>query len=83
MRTTLSLDDDVAAELRRIQAESGATWKQVVNDVIRAGVATRRAGERPARRPRRTKGVRLGRPAIPDISNVHEVLSLGEGDGRR
>ncbi|MFP3900875.1 MAG: DUF2191 domain-containing protein [Acidimicrobiia bacterium] len=78
MRTTLTLDEDVAAELRHIQVESGATWRQVVNDVLRAGVATRRAGQPPARRPGRTKAVRLGRPVVPDISNVHEVLSLGE-----
>jgi hypothetical protein len=83
MRTTLSLDDDVAADLRRIQSESGQTWKQVVNDVVRAGVAARRAGERQARRVRRTKSVRLGRPLVGDVTNVHDVLSIAEGDGRR
>jgi hypothetical protein len=83
MRTTLSLDDDVAAVLRRIQAESGEPWKAVVNDVLRAGVAAREAERRAtSRRPRRTKVVRLGRPAVGDISNVHEVLSVAEGDGR-
>ncbi len=83
MRTTLSLDDDVVAVLRRIQAESGDSWKSIVNDVIRAGVAAREA-ERRTTVPRRhrTKAVRLGRPAVGDISNVHEVLSLGEGDAR-
>ena len=83
MRTTLSLDDDIAADLQRIQAESGATWKQVVNDVIRAGVAAREAGGRKPRPARRTKSVRLGRPAVGDISNVHDVLSLVEGDARK
>jgi hypothetical protein len=83
MRTTLSLDDDVVAVLRRIHAESGGSWKSIVNDVIRAGVAAREA-ERRTTVPRhhRTKPVRLGRPAVGDISNVHEVLSLAEGDAR-
>jgi hypothetical protein len=81
VRTTLSLDDDVAAGLRRVQARSGETWKQVVNDVIRAGLTTRERNGRPAR-PRRTRGVRLGTPRLGDIANVHEVLSLAEGDAR-
>jgi hypothetical protein len=83
VRTTLTLDDDVAADLRRVQAETGGPWKQVVNDVIRAGVAARAAGERRPRRVRRTRSVRLGRPVVGDIANVHEALSLAEGDARR
>lgn len=82
MRTTLTLDDDVAAELRRIQARSGSSWRDVVNEVVRAGLVARERRADPVR-PQRTRGVRLGRPAVGDISNVHETLSLAEGDGRR
>lgn len=83
MRTTLSLDDDVAADLRRLQQKGQRPWKQVVNDVLRAGVAAVEASDRPRRRVRRTKAVQLGAPRIADISNVHEVLSLADGDARR
>jgi hypothetical protein len=38
---------------------------------------------RKPRPARRTKSVRLGRPAVGDISNVHDVLSLVEGDARK
>jgi hypothetical protein len=82
MRTTLTLDDDVAAALRRLQKRSGEPWKVVVNDVMRAGLG---ALERPAgssEPPRTTRSVRLGRPLGGDISNVHETLSLAEGDER-
>lgn len=84
MRTTLSLDDDVVALLRRIQAESGASWKSLVNEVIRAGVTAREDERRraTARPPQRTTAVRLGRPLPGDISNVHEVLSVADGDAR-
>lgn len=82
MRTTLTLDDDVAAELRRVQQETGEPWKQIVNDVLRAGVTARSAGRRRARRTERTRSVRLGRPLIGDIANVQEALSLAEGDAR-
>jgi len=83
VRTTLSLDDDVAAELRRLQHESKHPWKQVVNDALRAGVASMEAGERRRRKVVRTRSVRLGPPLVPDISNVHELLSLVEGDTRK
>jgi hypothetical protein len=83
VRTTLTLDDDVAAALRRLQAETGAPWKQVVNDLLRAGLSARDAGRRRPRRIARTRSVRLGQPIIGDVANVHEALSLAEGDARR
>ena len=39
MRTTITLDDDVAAQLRRLARETGRPFKQVVNDALRAGLA--------------------------------------------
>lgn len=81
MRTTLSLDDDVAVDLQRLQRSSGDSWKGVVNRALRAGVATLETEAHGARRTRRTKGVRLGRPRI-DIVDVQEALSLAEGDDR-
>lgn len=83
MRTTLSLDDDVAAALRQLQRESQRPWKEVVNEALRAGIAQAAAGERERRRPRRTRSVRLGPLKVGDIANVHEVLSLVEGEARR
>ena len=38
MRTTLSLDDDVAALLARAQKATKATFKEVVNDALRQGL---------------------------------------------
>lgn len=38
MRTTLTLDDDLAAHLRRLASETGRPFKQVVNDALRAGL---------------------------------------------
>ena len=83
MRTTLSLDDDVAAALRDLQRRSGASWKDVVNSTYRAGLAGRAGGDDARRKVPHTSSVRLGTPLVPDISNVHEVLSLVESDARR
>ena len=45
MRTTLTLDDDLAAELNRTARLSGRSFKEVVNAVIRQGLS---AGELPS-----------------------------------
>jgi hypothetical protein len=42
MRTTLTLDDDVAAMLQRRARLTGLPFKQVVNDAIRDGLEPRR-----------------------------------------
>jgi hypothetical protein len=38
VRTTLTLDDDVAHRLIELTRLSGASFKQVVNDMLRAGL---------------------------------------------
>lgn len=57
MRTTLTLDDDLAAALKREARERDLPFKQVVNDAIRAGL------EAPQQRPKRFRmkptGLRL------------------------
>lgn len=39
MRTTLTLDDDVAAALARRRAERGTGLRREINDLLRAGLA--------------------------------------------
>ena len=48
MRTTLTLDDDLAAELKRVARKTGRPFKELVNATLRAGM---RARNRPV--PRR------------------------------
>jgi hypothetical protein len=45
MRTTLTLDDDLAAELDRTARRLGRSFKDVVNETIRRGLSM---GDRPA-----------------------------------
>jgi len=51
MRTTLTLDDDLAVILKRTAEASGRPFKQVVNDAIRAGLHGRAEGSEPVRYP--------------------------------
>jgi len=39
MRTTITLDPDVARDVKRRMAEDGLSFKQVVNDGLRRGFA--------------------------------------------
>ena len=58
MRTTLTLNDDVAAALERVRRASDASLKDVVNDALRRGLNDFTA--RPRRRePFRTQSVEL------------------------
>lgn len=79
MRTTLSLDDDVAAMLQTAQKQQKKPLKQVVNDALRAGLERQR---RPAGRAARfrTDAVKLGRCLVGDIDDVAEVLAVAEGE---
>lgn len=58
MRTTVTLDPDTDAAVRRLMHERGLTFKQAVNAAIRAGTGTRR-------RKFRTPTANLGPPRIP------------------
>lgn len=39
MRTTLTLDDDLAEQLRRVARTTGQSFKQVVNSTLRRGLS--------------------------------------------
>jgi hypothetical protein len=47
MRTTLTLDNDLAQRLRQAAARDGKPFKQIVNDTLRAGLGLR---DKPGRR---------------------------------
>ncbi len=60
MRTTVTLDADVAEQLKREARERGLSFKSVLNDAVRAGLAVDRGQARPYRIPARRLGLRQG-----------------------
>jgi hypothetical protein len=79
VRTTLTLDEDVAAALEQLRRTRGGRLKTVVNDLLREGL--RQAQQRPTRRtPFRTHSVDLGRARTSSIDNVAEVLATAEDE---
>jgi hypothetical protein len=79
MRTTLSLDDDVAALLEQVQKARKATLKQVVNEALRNGL-DRMSKPAVERAPFRTEPVTLGKCYFPSLDNTWEVLAEAEGE---
>jgi len=79
MRTTLTLDDDVAAAIERRRREHDHTLKQEVNDLLRAGLAGVERGEQSAQAPRfRVEPFETGGLLI-DITDVSAALEAAEG----
>jgi hypothetical protein len=60
MRTTVTLDPDVMAKLRQVARERGESFKAVLNDAVRAGLAPDSRRGRSYRMPSRRMGVRPG-----------------------
>jgi len=77
MRTTLSLDDDVAQLLNKEVRRSGDSFKQVVNRSLRLGLT---ASKHPVRKPFRVKPWNLG---LPPFEKVEELLEYLEGPDHR
>ncbi|HUL33859.1 MAG TPA: hypothetical protein VL128_08245 [Candidatus Eisenbacteria bacterium] len=77
VRTTLTLDDDVAASLRMEMRRAGLhSWKAAVNHFLRVGLTT-------CHHPKRKPFVVDARPLglLPGLSydNVEEQLEAAEG----
>jgi hypothetical protein len=78
MRTTLTLDDDVAAKLKAESRRTGRPFREVVNEALRRGFA-----QRSARSPRHAFKVKtrdLGnlRPGL-SLDNIAELIEQVEG----
>ena len=78
MRTTLTLDDDVAAKLKAESRRAGRTFREVVNDVLRRGLASQRVAAK--RQPFKITARDLGdlKPGL-SLDNVAELIERVEG----
>ena len=78
MRTTLTLDDDVAAKLKAESRRSGRPFRAVVNDFLRRGLASR--APRPPGRRFTVAARDLGalRPGL-SLDNVADLIEQIDG----
>ena len=82
MRTTLTIDPDVAKRLEKLRRKGDRPFKAIVNDALRAGLDALDEAPPKKRKPYRTRVWDGGGLLIDDIANVQEVLTEIEGPWR-
>lgn len=76
MRTTVSLDDDVAAAVQRLRSDQHIGLSEAVNELVRVGLAV------PSQRKRFVQRT-FPMSARIDVTNVADALELVEGSSHR
>jgi hypothetical protein len=78
MRTTLTLDPDVSAKIKRSVAELRKPFKVVVNDLLRSGLEK---NSKPKTKPYKTKSFGMGAPRPGyNLDNIAELIAQLEGE---
>ena len=77
MRTTITLDEDSRLLVERAMRERGLSFKDAVNDAIRAGLGT----HRPAASPDSTTPRDLGTPRV-DLTQALRIAAQLEDDAQ-
>jgi hypothetical protein len=77
MRTTLTLDDDVAAKLKAESRRAGRPFHEIVNDTLRRGLASRRATAQ--RQPFKIVARDLGLKPGLSLDNIWKLIEQVEG----
>lgn len=80
MRTTLTIDEDVAAALERLRRSRDQSFKDLVNEALRMGIRQMSLPAKKRAAPYRTRAVDAGRCLVGDLDNVAEALAIAEGE---
>lgn len=82
MRTTLTIDDDVAYGLRKVQeTEPAKSFKEIVNEVLRRGLLSQRQVSKKKEFKLITYPIGLRKDLNYD--NIEELLDTIEGPNRK
>lgn len=82
MRTTITLDDDVAARIKRLERKSRRPFKELINAALREGLERIDAAP-PAPAKVRLPALDLGACLVGGLDDIAEVLELSEGPRHR
>lgn len=77
MRTTLTLDDDIAALLKKESRRSGKPFKELVNRYLRRGIAA------PKQAPRQRFKVKAKNVGLPHFEKTEQYIEFLEGPDHR
>jgi len=81
MRTTLTLDPDVAAKAKKGASKLGKPFKEVINTALRIGFE--QVLNPPTPTPYRTKPRPLGLKKGYTYDNIAELLASAEGESHK
>jgi hypothetical protein len=79
MRTTLTIEPDIAAALERLRRSQEKSLKELINAALRRGLKDLAVPARPHEQSR-THPISLGRCLIGDVVSVSEALAIAEGE---
>ena len=82
MRTTLTLDPDVAVLIEEARDKTKRPLKEIVNEALRRGLTGADSASTP-RTAYETPPVDMGACRFPDLDDVAGVLAAAEGDDFR
>jgi hypothetical protein len=82
MRTTITLEDDVAVSLKRLGKTRRLKFDALVNLVLREGIKSM-MGPVKRRKTFQTRSVDLGPCGTANVDNVGEVLAIAESKSFR
>ena len=82
MRTTLTIEQDVALRLEKVLKTRKTSFKALINDALRRGLDDMDKPAEP-RIPYVLSTVDLGECLVPNLDSVSEALAHGEGEAFR
>jgi plasmid stability protein len=81
IRTTVSLDDDVVARVKRESLSRGASFRDTLNDLLREALLG--IDYKPRRRALAILPVHMGHKPGLNYDSIESLLEYGEGDRHR
>lgn len=83
MRTTITLEDDLYVLLEKRRAEEGKSFKQMLNEVLRAGFHLDAADAGASRQRAETATFDMGTPLIGNMDNIGDLMAIAEGEDHK
>ena len=81
MRTTLTIDDDLADQIQEQRRRHGHPLKRIINALLREGLQSRQ--RRPRAKKYRTRTYKLGMRPGYDPVKLNQLVDELEAEGRR
>jgi hypothetical protein len=80
VRTTLTIDDDVAAQIERLRRSREVSLRDLINEALRRGLQDMMSKPK-KREPFSTEPIHGVTPLLDNVDNVAEILAYAEGEG--